>query len=113
LISWANKDDKPMLTVSSYAQDYVDACRAKVAAQLASHRKVLAAKPSEIDAFERQFFNHMILVLDHYFVHRDRTMEARTAIRSTRCGCCAMGSWKRGPGRARARPFATSRKPRS
>jgi hypothetical protein len=75
LISWANKDDKPMLTVSSYAQDYVDACRAKVAAQLASHWKVLAAKPSQIDALERQVFNHMILALDHYFVHRDRTME--------------------------------------
>ena len=35
-----------MLSVSSYTKDYVDACRAKVAAQLASYRKVLAAKPS-------------------------------------------------------------------
>ena len=63
-----------MLSVSSYAKDYVDACRAKVAAQLASYRNVLAAKPSEIDAFERQLFNHMILVLDRYFVHRGRGM---------------------------------------
>jgi hypothetical protein len=54
-----------MLMVSSYAKDHVDACRANVAAQLASYRSVLAAKPAEIDAFERQFFNHIILALDH------------------------------------------------
>lgn len=83
-----------MLGVSRYTKDYVGACRGKVAAQLASYRKVLAAKPSGTDAFERQFFNHMILALDHYFLHRSRNMEARTAIRSTRCGCCAMRSWK-------------------
>ena len=59
-----------MLMVSSYAKDYVDACRAKLGAQLASDRNVLAAEPSEIDAFERHFFNHLILALDHYFVHR-------------------------------------------
>ena len=32
-----------MLMVASYAKDYVDACHAKVAAQLASYRKVLVA----------------------------------------------------------------------
>ena len=66
-----------MLMVGSFTKDYVDACRAKVAAQLASYRTVLAAKPSGIEAFERQFFNHMILALDHYFVHRGRTMEGK------------------------------------
>jgi hypothetical protein len=66
-----------MLMVSSYAKDYVDACRAQVAAQLASYRKVVAAQPAEIEAFERQFLNHMILALDHYFVHRGRGMEGK------------------------------------
>jgi class 3 adenylate cyclase len=66
-----------MLMVGSYAKDYVDACRAQMAAQLASYRKVLAAKPADIDAFERQFFNHMILALDHYCVHRSRGMEGK------------------------------------
>jgi hypothetical protein len=66
-----------MLMVGSYAKDYVHACRAQVAAQLASYRKVLAAKPADIDAFECQFFNHMILALDHYFVHRGRGMEGK------------------------------------
>jgi hypothetical protein len=66
-----------MLGVSSYGKDYVGACRTQVAAQLASYRKLLAAKPAGIDAFERQFFNHMILALDHYFMHRLRTMEGK------------------------------------
>ncbi|MCI0465439.1 MAG: hypothetical protein L0Y57_00270 [Beijerinckiaceae bacterium] len=66
-----------MLCVSSYTKDYVDACRAKVGEQLASYRKVVAAKPSEIDAFEHQFFSHMILALDHYFLHRSRNMEGK------------------------------------
>jgi hypothetical protein len=66
-----------MLMVSSYAKHYVDACRATVAAQLASYRKLLAAQPLEVDAFESQFFNHMILALDRYFVHRGRTMESK------------------------------------
>jgi hypothetical protein len=64
-----------MLMVSSYAKDYVDACRAKVTAQLASYRKVLAGKPAGRETFEHQFFNHMILALDHYFVHRGRAMD--------------------------------------
>ncbi len=66
-----------MLSVSRYAKDYVDACRAAVAAQLTSYRKLGPAKPAGIEPFERQFFNHMILALDHYFMHRGRTMEGK------------------------------------
>jgi hypothetical protein len=66
-----------MLMVSSYAKDYVEACRAQVAAQLVSYRRVLGATPLEIDEFEHQFFNHMILALDRYFVHRSRTIEGK------------------------------------
>ncbi|HEY7609455.1 MAG TPA: hypothetical protein VIF14_09505 [Alphaproteobacteria bacterium] len=66
-----------MLDVSRYAKDDVVACRANVAAQLASYRKLLAAKPSGIEAFERRFFNHMILALDHYFMHRLRNKEGK------------------------------------
>jgi hypothetical protein len=66
-----------MLMVSSYPKDYVEACRARVAAQLASYRKVLDAKALESDEFGRQFFNHMILALDRYFVHRGRTNEGK------------------------------------
>jgi hypothetical protein len=55
-----------MLGVSSYSKDYVNACRAQVTAQLASHRKASAVKPADIEAFERQFLGHTILVLDHF-----------------------------------------------
>ena len=48
-------------------RDHVDACCAKMAGQ-ASDRQVLAAKPSELRTFERRFFNHRILALDHHFI---------------------------------------------
>jgi hypothetical protein len=38
--------------VSAATKDYVDCCRAKVTAQLASYRKVLAAKPAGTETFE-------------------------------------------------------------
>jgi hypothetical protein len=41
-----------MLMVSSYAGEYVDAWRAKAAAQLASYRQAPAAKPLAIRTFE-------------------------------------------------------------
>jgi hypothetical protein len=65
-----------------------------VAAPLASYRQVRAANPLAIQTFERQFFNHMVLALDHYSFPGTVPWRARMAIRSTRCGCCAMRSWK-------------------
>jgi hypothetical protein len=35
-----------MLMIASYSKDYVGACRAKVAAQLAGYREMPAAKPA-------------------------------------------------------------------
>ncbi len=68
-----------MLAVNSYSQDYVDACRATVNAQLAAYADVkAAASPSPaIDAFEPLFFNHMLLALDAYFGHRARGLEGK------------------------------------
>ena len=74
---------------------------------------MLAAKPSEIDAFERQLFNHMILALDHYFVHRSRTMEGKDGnpLNEVRMLCHAI---MENEGRMSAdKTIATSRKPRS
>jgi hypothetical protein len=102
-----------MLMASSYARDHVGACRAKVAARLASYRHVLAAKPSEIQRFEGQFFNHMILALDHHFVHRNRTVEGKDGnpLNEVRMLCDAI--WKTTAGWARAGRSATSRNHRS
>jgi hypothetical protein len=82
-----------MLSVSFYPKDYVASCGANVAAQLASYGKILAAKPLGIAVFERQFFNHMMLALDHYFLHRSRNMEGKDG-NPLKCGCCATRSWK-------------------
>ena len=63
-----------MLAVSSYKPDYIATCLKAVEAQL----KVFRALPKgkERDAFEPQFFRHMVLALDHYFIHRQRSKSA-------------------------------------
>jgi hypothetical protein len=76
-----------MLSVNSYARDYVDACRARVRGQIATYNDLLAtarsgAKPSApldsaIEAFDAVFYNNMVLTLDSYFTHRARTMEGK------------------------------------
>src|SRR5688572_7493818 len=64
-----------MLAVSSYKPDYIATCLKAVEAQL----KVFRALPKgkERDAFEPQFFRHMVLALDHYFIHRQRSNEGK------------------------------------
>lgn len=70
-----------MLSVNSYSQDFIDACRANVAVQMSTYADVkalTAAAPEDtIAAFERSFFRHMILALDRYFCHRARTLEKK------------------------------------
>lgn len=75
-----------MLSVSSYPQEYVDATRSKIDAQVdAYHNLVTAARDAAgprktgldpaIAAFEPLFFNHM--ALDNYFLHRGRNLEGK------------------------------------
>lgn len=77
-----------MLSVNNYTQPYVDECRANVDAQIACYAALIktareqatagtAPLDSAIDSFESHFFNHMILVLDAYFMHRSRTLEGK------------------------------------
>jgi hypothetical protein len=67
-----------MLAVNKYSQEYIDDCRSKMAAQIAAYKKVSAnAKSTAIDAFEPLFLNHMVIVLDAYFVHRTRALELK------------------------------------
>jgi len=68
-----------MLGVRKYTPNYVSVCRARVEGDLSAYRKV-AAKASGngvLEAFEATFFNNMVLVLDHFFVHRLRTVEGK------------------------------------
>jgi hypothetical protein len=74
-----------MLGRNSYPQDYIDACRARVEAQVAAYRAVAAAGKKAkaapltkaLAGFEPEFFNNMVIVLDGLFMHRLRTMEGK------------------------------------
>lgn len=70
-----------MLGVSTYSQDYIDACRAAVDAQLAAYAELAGATAAgdgaAIAAFEPRFLNHMLLALDCYFCHRLRGKEGK------------------------------------
>jgi hypothetical protein len=77
-----------MLGVSSYSQDYVDACRARVVSQVAAYDHLIAAARAgrtdgapavddTIEAFEPVFYNNMVLTLDSYFCHRLRGKEGK------------------------------------
>ena len=57
-----------MLGMKTYTQDYIDACRARVGADLRAYRKQVGKAPSK--EFEVRFFNDQVLLLDHMFVHR-------------------------------------------
>ena len=64
-----------MLAVSSYSPDYVQTCHAAVAAQLAAFAALPAAQAK--DAFAPGYFNAMVLALDSYFLHRQRSNEGK------------------------------------
>ncbi len=64
-----------MLAVSSYKPDYVQTCHAAVAAQLAAFAALPAGKPK--DAFAPGYFNSMLLALDSFFLHRQRSNEGK------------------------------------
>jgi len=64
-----------MLAVSSYSPDYVQTCHAAVAAQLAAFAALPAGKAK--DAFAPGYFNAMVLALDSWFLHRQRSNEGK------------------------------------
>jgi hypothetical protein len=57
-----------MLGMKAYSQEYIDACRARVEADLRAYRKQVGKAPNA--DFEHRFFNAQVLLLDHMFVHR-------------------------------------------
>src|SRR5215204_3276500 len=77
-----------MLGMREYEQDYIDACRSRVESQVAIFLEVaLAARDhgdadisgldGALESLEYEYFNNMLLVLDGYFVHRLRGIEAK------------------------------------
>ena len=75
-----------MLSVNSYPRTYVDGCREKIEGQIEAYRDVVAATVGAKDgarldtalaAFEPRFCNHMVMVVDDYFLHRSRNLELK------------------------------------
>jgi hypothetical protein len=67
-----------MLGRKDYTQEELASCRAAVGAQLEAYREVEAAVGRDaLAAFEGPFFNHMVLALDRYFVHRVRAVSGK------------------------------------
>jgi hypothetical protein len=64
-----------MLGMKAYSQNYIDACRARVDADLRAYRKQVGKAPSK--EFESRFFNDQVLLLDYMFVHRLSGQEGR------------------------------------
>lgn len=72
-----------MLSVNSYTPEYVEACRARIAEQLAAFRAVATEAPDgsplgrALGSLEAALFANMVLALDGMFCHRSRTMEGK------------------------------------
>jgi hypothetical protein len=60
-----------MLGMRTYTKKYIAACRSKVEKDISTYRSANAK------ALEVAFFNDMVVVLDHLFVHRLRTVEGK------------------------------------
>jgi hypothetical protein len=57
-----------MLGMKAYSKDYINACRARVDANLRAYRKQVGKAPAK--EFEWRYFNDQVLLLDYMFVHR-------------------------------------------
>jgi hypothetical protein len=68
-----------MLAANSYPPAYVRHSRAAVDKAVKAYKTVAAAVDDQaaLDAFAPQFFNHLVLALDEYFVHRLRAVEGK------------------------------------
>src|SRR5437870_9211226 len=64
-----------MLGMKTYTQNCIDACRAKVDADLRAYRKQVGKAPSK--EFEGRYFNDQVLLLDYMFVHRLTGIEGK------------------------------------
>jgi hypothetical protein len=67
-----------MLGRKDYTQEELTSCKVAIAAQLEAYRAVEAAVGEDaLAGFEGPFFNHMVLALDRYFVHRVRAVSGK------------------------------------
>ena len=66
-----------MLGRATYSLDFIMACRKRAEKQLKLYDALAKKAGKEADAFAPEFFNTMVLALDHYFMHRLRGKEGK------------------------------------
>jgi hypothetical protein len=68
-----------MLAVTSYPAVYIELSRARVNEQLDAFEALAGAAggATAVRAFAPGYFNAMVLALDHYFLHRQRSLEGK------------------------------------
>jgi hypothetical protein len=74
-----------MLSMDKYTPEYVDECRANIDAGVSAFETVVttakalhdASLDAAIESFEPFFYNNMVVVLEGYFVHRQRAIEKK------------------------------------
>jgi hypothetical protein len=70
-----------MLCTPAYPRNYVEECRDRVAAQVATYHSlasaVTGAAKKQLSSFEHEYFANMVITLDVYFTHRSRTAEGK------------------------------------
>jgi hypothetical protein len=66
-----------MLGRANYSLDFIMACRKRAERQLKLYDALAKKAGKEVDAFAPEFFNTMVLALDHYFMHRLRGKEGK------------------------------------
>lgn len=66
-----------MLGRASYSLDFIMACRKRAEEQLKLYDALAKKAGKEAEAFAPEFFNTMVLALDHYFMHRLRGKEGK------------------------------------
>jgi hypothetical protein len=72
LTDHSQRQEKAMLCMTTYPQEYVDSCRTRA--------EVAAAAFQQLDAnseLEPIWFNNLVIVLDACFVHRARAQELK------------------------------------
>lgn len=77
-----------MLAKGNYPQEYVNWCRTQVDQQLVAYDDLLdaigldasdnqTAVGSAVESFTHRFFNHLVIALNAYFVHRTQGQEGK------------------------------------
>jgi hypothetical protein len=76
-----------MLGMRNYTKKYIDNCRKSIESDLSTWRRLTVATKkvsakekalgAAMEAFEASYFNKMVLVLDHFFVHRLTGVEGK------------------------------------